>query len=145
MSPRRRRVLRVLGTAVVCAPVILAAGCQTWSDVEYAREFPSNAVIGKTLAIQLIRDGTEIIITNTTANDIPPTTLWLNKWFSRPIDEIKVGETVRFGLREFRDEFSEPFPSGGFWSTGPGDPLVSAHIETGSVFEALIVVTRRGG
>ncbi len=130
---------------MICSPALLASGCQTWGEVEYAREFPTNAVIGKTLAIQLIRDGTEIIITNTTANDIPATTLWLNKWFSKPIDEIKVGETVRFGLREFRDEFSEPFPAGGFWSTGPGDPLVSAHIETGTEFEALIVVTRRGG
>jgi hypothetical protein len=135
-------LLRVLGTTAICAS---AVGCQTWSDVAYAREFPENAVIGQTLAIQIVRDGTEIIITNTTANAIPPTTLWLNKWFSRPIDEIRVGETVRFGLREFRDEFSEPFPAGGFWSTGPGLPVVSAHIETGERFEALVVVTRRGG
>jgi hypothetical protein len=135
-------LLRVLGTAAICAS---SAGCQTWSDVPYAREFPENAVIGQTLAIQIVRDGTEIIITNTTANAIPATTLWLNKWYSRPIDEIRVGETVRFGLREFRDEFSEPFPAGGFWSTGPGVPLVSAHIESPNQFEALVVVTRRGG
>lgn len=142
MSPRRRALLRVLGTAALCASPL---GCQTWSEVPYAREFPDNAIIGETLAIQIVRDGTEIIITNTTATTVPATTLWLNKWYSRPIDAIRVGETVRFPLREFRDEFSEPFRAGGFWSTGPGDALVSAHIETGDRFEALVVITRRGG
>jgi len=101
--------------------------------------------IGDTLNIQVVREGTGITITNTTASPIPPTTLWLNKWYSRPIDEVGIGETVRYDLREFRDAFSEPFRAGGFWATDEGDPLVTAHLEEGGRLVGLIVVARRGG
>jgi len=95
--------------------------------------------------VQVIRDGTTITITNTTAAAIPATTLWLNKWYSRPLERLEVGETVRFNLREFCDAFSQSFRDGGFWATDAGDPLVSAHIERDGALVALVVVTRRGG
>jgi hypothetical protein len=144
-SSRRLAALRVLGTAAALALGASLAGCRTWSEVDYAKEFPANAKILETINIQVVREGTFIALTNTTANAIPPSTLWLNKWFSRPVDRIEVGQTVRFNLRDFRDLYSEPFRAGGFWATDQGDPLVSAHIDWGTGLVGLIVVNRRGG
>ncbi len=148
IAPRPRpspTTLRVLGTAAAIALSAQIAGCRTWSEVDYAKEFPTNARILETINVQVVRDGTSITLTNTTASAIPPSTLWLNKWFSRPVDRIEVGETLRFNLRDFRDLYSEPFRAGGFWATDQGDPLVTAHIDWGDGLVGLIVVNRRGG
>jgi hypothetical protein len=144
-APRRATLSRVLGTCVLLALAVAPAGCRTWGEVEYAREYPSGTPIGPTLNVQVVRDGTQITITNTGASPIPATTLWLNQWYSRPIDEVGVGETARFNLREFRDVFSEPFRAGGFWATDAGVPLVAAHLELNGRLVPLVVVTRRGG
>lgn len=144
-SSRRRFALRILGACAAIASSSWILGCRTWSEVDYAKEFPSNARILETINIQVVREGTSIALTNTTANAIPPSTLWLNKWFSRPVDRIEVGQTVRFNLRDFRDLYSEPFRAGGFWATDQGDPLVSAHIDWGNGLVGLVVVNRRGG
>lgn len=142
MSPA---TIRVLGTSAAIALTAQIAGCRTWGEVEYAKEFPTNVQILETINIQVVREGTSLSLTNTTANAIPPSTLWLNKWFSRPLDRIEVGQTVRLNLRDFRDLYSEPFRAGGFWATDEGDPLVTAHIDWGDGLVGLIVVNRRGG
>lgn len=140
-GPRRAFTLQVLG----CCAIAALGGCQGWGEVEYAKPFPTQSRIGETINVQVVREGTRITITNTTANPIPDTTLWLNKWYSRPFERLDVGETVRYDLREFRDAFSEPFRAGGFWATDAGDPLVAAHLEENGTLVGLIVVSRRGG
>lgn len=144
-SRRRRATLKVLGACAATALVAPVSGCRTWGEVDYAKEFPANARILETINVQVVREGTTLTLTNTTASAIPPSTLWLNKWFSRPVDRIEVGQTVRFNLRDFRDLYSEPFRAGGFWATDQGDPLVSAHIDWGDGLVGLVVVNRRGG
>ena len=113
--------------------------------MEYATTFPERMPVGETLPIQVVREDTRVTITNTTAQTIPATRLWLNKWFSRPLDSLGVGETVTLQLRDFRDEYSEPFPAGGFWATDAGDPVVTAHLELDGRLRGLVVVSKRGG
>lgn len=146
LHPTRVRSVRRFAFSALCAIVTLGpAGCRGWNEVDYAATFPERMPIAETLPIQVVREDTRITITNTTARAIPETRMWINKWFSRPVDALGVGETVTFELRDFRDEHSEPFRAGGFWATREGDPVVSAHIERDGRLYGLVVVTKRGG
>jgi len=95
----------------------------------YARPYPKVLIQDETLDVQVQKSETHIELTNTTARPFGFGTLWLNQRYSRPITSFAVGETLRIPLREFRDEFHDPFPAGGFWATGPADILVQAQLE----------------
>ncbi len=78
-----------------------------------------------------------------------PSVLWFNMWFSRPIDGLAPGETLRFHLREFTDEHGQAFRAGGFFATREPERLVLAELETdegrGPVLLRLIVVGQTEG
>ncbi|MBX3352263.1 MAG: hypothetical protein KF684_04960 [Phycisphaeraceae bacterium] len=144
-TPFVHRSTRALGAGALLVALAFTGACRGWSEVEYATPFPERMPIVETLSIQVVRDGTHITMTNTTATSIPESRMWLNKWFSRPVARLDVGETVTFNLHDFRDEFSEPFRGGGFWATTAGDAVVTAHIEIDGRLHGLVVVSKRGG
>lgn len=123
--------------AVVFAALALAAGLATGlggcgsspSKVDYARPFPKELAQAGTLDIQVVRETTEIEFTNTTANSFGPCTMWLNRRFSHPLDGLKIGQTIRLPLRDFRDEYSDHFRAGGFFASELPERLVQAHLE----------------
>ena len=95
----------------------------------YARPYPKILIQDSTLDVQVQKSETHIELTNTTARPFGFGTLWINQRYSRPITGFEIGETLRIPLREFRDEFHDPFPAGGFFATGPADNLVQAQLE----------------
>jgi hypothetical protein len=132
------------------------AGCAAPNDrVPYARDYPlweqdAAASRGAVLDIQVFRKTKHLEFTNTTARAFGPSTIWLNGWFSRPIDSLAVGESVRIPLSEFRDRHSEAFRGGGFFATEEPDTLVTAELETtdqdgGTVLYRLVVVGGEDG
>ncbi|MCG3122757.1 MAG: hypothetical protein GIKADHBN_01159 [Phycisphaerales bacterium] len=122
---------RSLLCAVGVAVVSFLGGCSsTPATVDYARPFPRALAKGPTLDIQVFREAQHIEFTNTTARAYGPSTLWLNGRFCRPIDGLAVGETQRYRLKEFRDEYQDPFREGGFFATERPDRLVLAQLET---------------
>lgn len=122
------------GLAAACVlgslGVGLASCASTPEAVDYARAFPRELPRRETLDIQVFRDAKEIEFTNTTAASYGPSTLWLNGRFSRPIPGLAVGETLKFRLREFRDQYNDAFREGGFWATEKPEKLVLAQLET---------------
>ena len=95
--------------------------------------------------IQVVRKGTKLELTNTTARAFGPSTMWLNSRFSRPIEQLAVGQTLVLPLKQFKDEFSEPFRAGGFFASERPDIIVRAQIETpgpdgGTEMVGLVVV-----
>ena len=114
---------------IIALGAVVLSGCRTAPNkVDYARRYPKDAVQGEVLNIQVVRHNTEIEFTNTTARSFGSCTLWLNSRFSRPLDGVKIGQTLRLPLKEFRNEFSDSFRSGGFWATDLPDRLVRAGI-----------------
>lgn len=145
--PRRAARVRL---ALPLLGLGLLAGCSILDtrpapDITYARGYPAQLRQGETLDIQVVRDGTTIRITNTSATALGPGTLWVNRWYSRPIDGLGVGEAVTLPLGEFRDEFGEAFRAGGFFASEDADIVVLTQYETtqapyGTVLYGLVVV-----
>ena len=111
--------------------VTLLGGCAaTPEPVPYARPFPADVTQTETLNIQVFRRTYDLQLTNTTDRTFGPSTLWLNARFCRPIDGLTVGQTLVIPLREFRDQYSDWFRTGGFFSSEAPERLVLAQIET---------------
>jgi hypothetical protein len=110
------------------------AGCDSAPKRDYAaaREFPSELKRSVVLDVQVVRDVTQISSTNTSARAFAePTTMWINRRFSRPIGAWGVGETLTIDLEQFRDNFGEQFRAGGFFSANRPDDVVLVELETG--------------
>lgn len=118
-------------TLITAATLLLLTGCRSGPDiVSYARPYPEPPIRGRMLDIQVFRAEQVIELTNTTAHAFGPSTLWLNAQFSRPIDGLAVGQTLKLSLAEFRNEYSERFRGGGFFATEKPERLVLAELET---------------
>lgn len=104
--------------------------------------FPEAKAQEEVLDIQVVRDGTHITLTNTTARAYGRSRLWLNRWFSRDIEALDIGQSLTFPLSEFRDRFDEPFRAGGFFATRRPTRLVQAQLETADSLLGLVVVAR---
>ncbi len=111
--------------------LFLAACSGVPAPVPYARPYPAIKQ-SQTLNIQVFRTTKHLELTNTSARAFGPSTLWLNARFSRPIDGLGVGQSLKLPLEEFRDEYSDVFRGGGFFSTEAPERLVLAQIETAS-------------
>jgi hypothetical protein len=98
--------------------------------VPYARAYPGDVPRGPALDIQILKRATTLTFTNTTAHAFGPSTLWLNSYYSQPVEALGVGETLTLPLSKFRNEFSEEFRGGGFFATEAPERLVLAELET---------------
>lgn len=137
-----RRILPIVAALAGSLPL---AGCLgPRAPTGYERVYPSELPRGVTLNVQVFRRTTELELTNTTARVFGPSTIWLNMWYSRPIEGLEPGGSLRFPLHEFRDEFGEAFYGGGFFATREPERLVLAELETedeaGSILLRMIVV-----
>lgn|GEM_PF-591946 len=117
----------LLVTAAILLALPACSGVPT--PVPYARPYPA-LTQSQALNIQVFRTTKHLELTNTTARAFGPSTLWLNARFSRPIDGLGVGQSLKLRLEEFRDEYSDVFRGGGFFSTEAPERLVLAQIET---------------
>jgi hypothetical protein len=129
----QRPAARTTVGLVACgiAGAIALGGCtQTGSRVDAGLpEYPAELRQTTVLNIQVVRDDTDITMTNTTARAVGKARLWVNKWFSREIEGLAVGETVTLNLYDFRDPYGTQFRAGGFFATERPDRLVLAQLE----------------
>lgn len=108
--------------------------------MDYGRAYPLDKAQARVDDIQVKREGTQIVFTNTTDHAFGPLTMWLNGEFSREIDGIAIGETVRLSLSDFRNEFGERFRAGGFFATEKPSDVVLAQFEIDAQLVGLVVV-----
>ncbi|MCW5775853.1 MAG: hypothetical protein KIS87_05335 [Phycisphaeraceae bacterium] len=96
----------------------------------YDRPYPATVEEIGNLDVQVARDGPIITMTNSTARSLGPSTLWINRRYSRPIGGFDVGQTLTLPLGQFRDEHGDRFRGGGFFATEQPDRIVMAELET---------------
>jgi hypothetical protein len=131
-----KTLLTVLGMSAV-----LVTGCHSAPQkIVEGERYPTKIERGPTLNIQVFRRATQLEFTNTTANSIPASRLWLNAWFSKEIEPLGVGQSVIIPLREFKDRYGESFRGGGFFATEIPERLALAEIQTEGKMTALVVV-----
>ncbi len=121
----------------------LLAGCvgsRSTLTAEQTRPYPTELAREETAPIQVIRRTTHIEMTNTTAQNFGPSTVWLNGRFSNAIDGFEVGQTLLLDLREFYDQWGDRFRAGGFFATRDPDALVLVEIESQGVLTGLVMV-----
>lgn len=145
MKNDRRRMVR-LGAgwgAGLAAAMVIGAGlgaCRSTPQVNYARVYPAALEKGPSLDIQVVRGETTLTLTNTTSRVFGPCTLWINAYYSKPLDGLAVGQTVKMGLSELRNEHSESFRGGGFFATHKPERMVLAQLEHDGTMYGLVVV-----
>ena len=98
--------------------------------ITYARPFPPDFHQVEQLNIQARRDGHMLTLTNSTPHVYEASTIWINRRYSRPIHTLDIGETVSIDMREFYDEFSQPFKGGGFFATERPEDAMLIQLET---------------
>jgi len=126
--------LHVALLATTLATFFLGCSSSPKRDATDAREFPISLVRTEVLDVQVVRETTHIRATNTSPRSFQqPTTLWINRRFSRPIGAWAIGQTITLDLRDFRDNFGERFRAGGFFAAERPDNVVLAELETPSV------------
>lgn len=116
-------------SALVCLLAGVTA-CSSSVPSGPARSYPAHLPRGPVLDIHVFLEPDRLRLTNTTTTSFEHATLWLNAWFSAPIDRFHVGQTLSVPLKQFRDEHGEAFRGGGFFATEPPDRLVLAELET---------------
>ncbi|MDX9912712.1 MAG: hypothetical protein RBS39_12855 [Phycisphaerales bacterium] len=126
--PRVRRAPHALLAACLG---VAACGCASAppTPVDYARAFPGQLVQRETLDIHAFQHPTTLEFTNTTARAFGPTTIWINRWYSAPVESIEVGETISIPLKRFRDAESFAFRAGGFFASREPDTVTQAQLE----------------
>lgn len=114
---------------LVALAVVLAGCAGRAEEIGQGPVYPAVTQL-RTLDVQVVRDGTRISLTNTTAQPLGPGLLWLNAWYSLPFDGLGIGQRVELNLGDFRDRYGEAFRSGGFFATDAGDVVVLAQLQT---------------
>lgn len=118
---------------------LFAPGCRS-TAIGQGPVYPAAASRGETLDVHLLRRGTRMRLTNTTAREFSAGTLWLNGWYGRAIPALSVGETLDLSLREFRDEYGTPFRAGGFFAREKPEKVVLAEFQSGDRLLSLVVI-----
>lgn len=130
---------------LLCAALAACAAPQT--NAPWARPYPESPTLAGTADIQVVRDGTTISMTNTTARAFGPSTVWINMQWSLPIEGFKPGQTLTLDLAEFRNQHQEHFCAGGLFATERPDTVALTQIEEareGGKTEMVGLVTVKG-
>lgn len=93
------------------------------------RAYPDEIGRGRTVDIQVFRDGQTMTLVNATPVSYENVDLWLNRRYVRHVEAIPAGQTVKLSLWEFFDERGERFNAGGLLRTDDPTLLRLAEIQ----------------
>ena len=133
LAPRlaSRWAARMSRLALLPLAAFVLAACHAPATIDERQPYPAELQQAATLDVQVVRDETHITMTNTTARDFGPSTLWLNQWYSREIEGFAPGQTLRLHLADFEDKFGDAFRAGGFFATDIPQQIALVQIESG--------------
>lgn len=132
-----RALVRAISLVIACA--LAPYGCAE-KAIENGPLYPDNLKQARVLDVQVLRDGTEISMTNTAGEALPAGRLWINAWYSRDFPGLAVGESATYSLHDFKDRYGDAFRAGGFFATQRPDRMVQAQIESGDQLIGLIAI-----
>ncbi len=120
----------MLRLAVLVTPVAaLLSGCTGPDVLLEGPVYPVGVEQRRVVDVQVVREETWLVFTNTTPRDIGAGRVWVNQEFALPFDGLEVGETARLPLGAFENEFGERFRAGGFFAIRPPTDVVLVQVE----------------
>lgn len=119
------------------------SGCAGPAQIRQGPVYPAALPRADALDIQVIRRGTKIELTNTSARRFGESTMWLNQRYGLGIKGMEVGETVTLPLGDFLDEYSQKFRAGGFFATKRPEKVALAELATETEVVGLVVIGGR--
>ncbi len=141
-TPRTPRTSRRTAAALalsLLAALLTLGGCSE-PVIENGALYPDDRKQTRVVDVQVLRDETEITMTNTAASDLPPGRLWINAWYSLEFPGLAIGQTTTLSLAEFKDRFGGAFQAGGFFATERPDNLVQVQLEANDALIGLVVI-----
>ena len=130
--------------ALILAALVIGAtaGClrTRYDPAKATPAYPNTRLSTKTVDVQVFREGAEIELINATANSYRDFRLWINQRYTREVDQLLAGESIRISLWDFWDERGEVFNAGGVWRTEQPTPVRLVEIEADGVMVGLITI-----
>lgn len=123
-------IARFIAQPIALILIAATSGCTSDPKFTQHRSYPSQLSRLSPSTIQLFRADTRVTLTNTTAKNFGPSTIWLNQWYAHDIDGLGIGQTITLNLNSFKDEYGDAFRGGGFFATQAPDKIVLAELET---------------
>jgi hypothetical protein len=131
--------LCALRLALCALPLLPLPACRSTS-IGTGPIYPADIAPTETIDIQVIRRGTRIALTNTTARALGSGTLWINGWYGHTTPSLAVGQSLNLNLRDFTDEYGDRFRAGGFFARERPDKIVLAELQTEGRLLGLVVI-----
>ncbi|CAN5680015.1 hypothetical protein BH11PLA1_BH11PLA1_20340 [soil metagenome] len=130
---------RALALPICLAALSLPGACAGGPQIVGGPEYPVRFQ-ARTVDVHVVRDTTDVTLTNTSGGALPAGRMWVNAWFSRDFDALPVGATRTYNLFDFKDRFGVAFNGGGFFSTQRPDRLVQCQVATERETIGLVVI-----
>lgn len=128
-------------TTLTLLALLTLCGCAPTRDPNLAGPvYPETKSQSRMLDIQVVRTQTTIRLTNTTARAFGTSRLWINRWYSREIPALAVGQTIELDQASFRDQYGEAFRAGGFFATREPQRVELVQLETADGMLGLVAV-----
>ena len=129
-----------LCTLALTAALLLGACTGDPVEIVNGPAYPAAVRQSSVIDVQVIRQGTTITMTNTSARAFTDARLWANQWYSRSLPSWKPGETLSLELDDFLDRYGQPMRAGGFWAVDNPEKLVLMQVEEGDKLTGLVVI-----
>lgn len=134
------RPTHTAAAAAAATLALLTTGCATEPPaIGQGPVYPATTQ-SRVVDIQVLRQGTDAVMTNTTTQRFTAARLWANAWYSRDLQDWAPGQTITLPLDSFKDRYGVPFRAGGFFATTNPEKLVLMQIEHDNTLTGLIVI-----
>lgn len=130
---------RHLPTMMILFALSLVSGCAS-DPLVPGPSYPESLSRRGTLDIQVVVEGRQVTLTNTTASSLPAGRLWLNAWYSASTSTVAVGDTLTIPITDFRDEHGQIMRGGGFFASEPPEQVFLAQWQAPDGLYGMVVV-----
>ncbi len=135
--PQRKRISpALLATCLLALALTVLHGCEQpppiiddpTAEALSSLRYPGQTEHGPDLDIVVVREGSNITLTNRTPRAYAGMQLWLNQQYVRNLESLSIGVNPSFQLESLINRHREPFPVGTFLQPDLARPVISAEL-----------------
>lgn len=126
---------RPLLAAAATLAIVGAAGCRqfAYEPQKAGAEYPFFLPTGPTERIQVFSDGITLELVNASGRSFRNFDLWVNQRYSRFVERLDAGQTLRLPVDTFWDHLGEGPQTGGFFASAAPTPIALVQIQVDEV------------